>query len=119
MIDSHGPLARIMERVPPPAEAVNGSGDWGDAERALGTPLPDDFKQVVEAYGRGDFWGALCLCTPFGDDEHERFDCGVAAFLEGWLSSRITSELLHHEPELDVIQDVSTSRASCSAVRRG
>ncbi|WP_414506829.1 SMI1/KNR4 family protein [Streptomyces sp. NEAU-L66] len=177
MIDSHGPLARIMKRVPPPAEVVNGSGDWGAAERALGTPLPDDFKQVVEAYGRGDFWGALCLCTPFGDDnpvrlqadlledfgpmredeperypyplfpepggllawavtdigthlcwltagppeswpvviwsrddEYERFDCGVAAFLEGWLSSRITSELLHHEPELAPWFDAAVER---------
>ncbi|GFE20812.1 hypothetical protein Sliba_12650 [Streptomyces nigrescens] len=62
MIDSHGPLARIMERVPPPAEVVHGSGDWGAAERALGTPLPEDFKRVVEAYGRGDFWGG-CACA--------------------------------------------------------
>ncbi|MFF9781812.1 hypothetical protein YWIDRAFT_02341 [Streptomyces sp. SceaMP-e96] len=67
MIDSHGPLARIMERVPPPAEAVNGSGDWGAAERALGTPLPEDFK-------------------------------------------RITSELLHHEPELAPWFDAAVER---------
>ncbi|MGA5563611.1 SMI1/KNR4 family protein [Streptomyces platensis] len=167
MIDSAEPLARIMERVPPPAEAVHGSGDWGAAERVLGTPLPDDFKQVVEAYGRGDFWGALCLCTPFGDDNpvrlaanlledfgpsrdrwpeqypyplfpepggllawavagtgthlcwltvgppaswpvvvwsrddaYERFDLGVAAFLEEWLSGRLASELLPADSDI-------------------
>ncbi|PBC83847.1 MULTISPECIES: SMI1/KNR4 family protein [unclassified Streptomyces] len=166
MIDEHSPLARIIERVPPPAEAVNGRGEWADAERALGTRLPDDYKRLVETYGRGDFWGALCLCTPFGDDnpvrleadlvedfgplreswpeeypypffpepgglltwaitddsaqvcwltegppeswpvviwsrdsDYERFDCGAAAFLDGWISGRLSSELLHHERE--------------------
>ncbi|MGX1755760.1 SMI1/KNR4 family protein [Streptomyces lydicus] len=166
MIDAHSPLARIIGRVPPPAEAVNGRGDWADAEQALGTRLPDDYKELVEAYGRGDFWGALCLCTPFGDDnpvrleanlvedfgplreswpeqypypffpepgglltwamtgnaaqvcwltegppeswpvviwsedsDYERFDCGAAAFLDGWINGRLSSELLHHETE--------------------
>ncbi|MFE1175697.1 SMI1/KNR4 family protein [Streptomyces sp. NPDC058773] len=166
MINSPGYPARIMERIPPPAEAVNGTGDWAAAERALGTALPDDFKQLVEAYGRGDFWGVLCLRTPFGEDnpvrltadlvevfgpsremwpehyphplfpepgglltwgvadgtqlcwltvgppgswpvvvwsrdhDYERFDCGVAAFLDGLFSGRITSELLQPEPDL-------------------
>ncbi|MFJ8172581.1 MULTISPECIES: SMI1/KNR4 family protein [unclassified Streptomyces] len=161
------PLARIAERVRPPAVAVDGHGDWAEAEHRLGTPLPEDFKQLVATYGRGDFWGALCLCTPFGDDnpvpltadllddygplrdghpedypyplfpepggllawavtesaahvcwltegppgswpvviwsrddDYERFDCGAGAFLDGLTSRRITSELLHHEPEL-------------------
>ncbi|MFE1770829.1 SMI1/KNR4 family protein [Streptomyces sp. NPDC059008] len=166
MIDAHSPLARVIERVPPPAEAIHGHGDWAEAERTLGTRLPDDYKQLVETYGRGDFWGALCLCTPFGDDnpvrleahlledfgpmrerrpedhphpffpepgglltwavtddaaqlcwltegppeswsvviwsrdnDYERFDGGAAAFLDGWISGRISSELLHREPE--------------------
>ncbi|MFE7540858.1 SMI1/KNR4 family protein [Streptomyces platensis] len=177
MIDSPDPLARIMERVPPPVEAVNGSGDWGAAERMLGTPLPDDFKRVVEAYGRGDFWGALCLCTPFGDDnpvpltadlledfgplrdrwpeqypyplfpepggllawavtdtgthlcwltvgppaswpvviwsrddDYERFDRGVAAFLDEWLSGRLTSELLPADPDIAPWFDAAVDR---------
>ncbi|MGW2628856.1 SMI1/KNR4 family protein [Streptomyces chattanoogensis] len=77
MIDACNPLARVIERVPPPAEAVNGHGDWADAERALGTRLPDDYKQLVEAYGRGVFWGALCLCTPFGDDNPVRLEANL------------------------------------------
>lgn len=160
-------LARIVERVRPPVVAVDGRGDWTEAERALGTGLPEDYKQLVATYGRGDFWGALCLCTPFGDDnpvplaadlrddygplrefspesypyplfpeprgllawavtessahvcwltegppefwpvviwsrddDHERFDCGAGAFLDGLTSRRIASRLLHHTPEL-------------------
>ncbi|MGW0786397.1 SMI1/KNR4 family protein [Streptomyces sp. NPDC002913] len=163
----HSSVARVIERVPPPVAAVDGQGDWAEAERALGTPLPEDFKQLVAAYGRGDFWGALCLCTPFGtgnpvplradlledfgplrddcpeyyphplfpepggllawavtesaahvcwltegspeswpvviwsrDDDYERFDCGAGALLDGLTSRSITSELLHHDPEL-------------------
>ncbi|MFH9619331.1 SMI1/KNR4 family protein [Streptomyces pratensis] len=64
----HSSVTRVTGRVPPPAAAVDGHGDWAAAERALGTRLPEDYKQLVAAYGRGDFWGALCLCTPFGDD---------------------------------------------------
>ncbi|MFE9723264.1 hypothetical protein ACFYQ5_06605 [Streptomyces sp. NPDC005794] len=68
MTGPHGPLARIVERVAPPAVSVDGRGDWGEAEKALGIQLPEDFKLLVVTYGRGDFWGALRLCTPFGDD---------------------------------------------------
>ncbi|MFF5894456.1 SMI1/KNR4 family protein [Streptomyces argenteolus] len=60
-------LARIAERVRPPAVVVDGHGDWAEAERVLGIRLPDDYKRLVTTYGRGDFWGALCLCTPFGE----------------------------------------------------
>ncbi|GAU65020.1 hypothetical protein SSP35_01_03570 [Streptomyces sp. NBRC 110611] len=177
MINVHSPLARIIERVPPPAEAVNGHGDWADTERALGTRLPDDYKQLVKTYGRGDFWGALCLRTPFGEDnpvrldanlledfgplreswpeeypfpffpepgglltwavtdtstqlcwltkgtpeswpvviwsrdnEYERFDYGAAAFLDGWTSGRIASELLCRQSDLTPWFDAAIER---------
>ncbi|MFF3768238.1 hypothetical protein ACFYYR_29725 [Streptomyces sp. NPDC001922] len=48
MINAAGSLARIVERIPPPVEAVNGRGDWDDTEQALGTRLPDDYQQLVE-----------------------------------------------------------------------
>ncbi|MEV6310056.1 SMI1/KNR4 family protein [Streptomyces sp. NPDC051840] len=59
-------LARITGRVTPPSVPVDGRGDWSASEKALGTRLPEDYKRLVETYGRGDFWGALCLRTPFG-----------------------------------------------------
>ncbi|MFG3258849.1 SMI1/KNR4 family protein [Streptomyces sp. NPDC048172] len=162
MTDHETYLRRLTDRVPPPREAVNGTGDWAAAERALGTALPADYKRLVETYGRGDFCGELCLSTPFDgadnpvrlegdaldvfgsmrdtwpekypyplypepggllawgvteaagqlcwltegppetwpvviwsrDDDHEKYECGAAAFLDGWLDGRITSEIL-------------------------
>ncbi|MFI0242453.1 SMI1/KNR4 family protein [Streptomyces sp. NPDC016845] len=167
MTASPGPVDRLIARLPPPAVAVDGRGDWAAAERTLGTRLPDDYKRLVETYGRGDFWDALCLCTPFGDanpvrlaadlaedygplresapedypyplfpepggllawavtdcgghvcwltegapaswpvivwsrdDDHERFDCSAAEFLDGWTDRRVSSEILAVEPDL-------------------
>lgn len=167
MIEAQGPLARIVERLSPPTTPVHGRGDWTLAERELGTRLPDDFKQLVQTYGLGDFWGRVILRTPFGDnnpvrldatflddfesarelwpeqypypffpepggllawavtesgtslcwltdgqpdawpvviwsrdDAYERFDCGAAEFLEGWISGRIISALLGGDPDL-------------------
>ncbi|GAA2097111.1 hypothetical protein GCM10009801_67230 [Streptomyces albiaxialis] len=168
MSDDETLLRRIADRVPPPREAVNGAGDWAAAERAAGTALPGDYKRLVETYGRGDFCGALCLCTPFGgadnpvrlevellddygplrdmgperypyplwpepggllgwavteaagrlcwltegppeswpvviwsrDDDYERYGCGAAAFLDGWLDGRLTSDILGPADEL-------------------
>lgn len=68
MLTPHNPLSRIVERVPPPHAAVDGTGDWTEAESQLGIRLPEDYKTLVETYGRGDFCGALCLCTPFGEE---------------------------------------------------
>jgi hypothetical protein len=35
--------------------------DWADIERELGTPLPDDFKEICEVFGHGAFSGFLEL----------------------------------------------------------
>ncbi|MFS0693360.1 SMI1/KNR4 family protein [Streptomyces nitrosporeus] len=77
MSGPHDPVARVTGRVPPPAVAVDGRGDWAAAERALGVRLPEDYKRLVGAYGRGDFWGALWLRTPFGADGPFRLTAGL------------------------------------------
>ena len=168
MTDDATHLRRIAERVPPPREVVQGGGDWAVAERTLGTALPEDFKRLVGTYGRGDFYGALCLCSPFGgadnpvlltgdvlddygplrddspedfphplypepggllpwavtdhsahlcwltegppaswpvvlwsrEDDYETYDCGAAAFLDGWLDGRFRSEIVQFDPEV-------------------
>ncbi len=62
-------LAALTRRIAPPAEAVDGRGDWEAVESALGTALPEDFKSLVESYGSGDFCSFVFLHTPFGDGE--------------------------------------------------
>ncbi|MFD5769555.1 SMI1/KNR4 family protein [Streptomyces sp. NPDC127049] len=44
--------------VPPPAV------DWARAERALGVPLPADYKRLVETYGQGVFTETVWLLAP-------------------------------------------------------
>lgn len=177
MVEAHDPVVSIIERVRPPLQTVNGDGDWGDAERWAGTRLPDDYKQLVQTYGRGTFCLDVDLCTPFGadnpirlqtelledygplresspesfpyplypepggliawattsisthicwltegppeswpvviwsrDDDYERYDCGAAAFLDGWLSGRITTELLYKDPDLPPWFDAAIER---------
>ncbi|MDW6065077.1 SMI1/KNR4 family protein [Streptomyces sp. FXJ1.4098] len=68
----HASLSELVRRVPPPAEAVDGHGDWEAAEAVLGVRLPTDFKALVETYGRGEFCDHICLRTPFGEDNPVR-----------------------------------------------
>lgn len=85
VIFPHAPLSELVRRVPPPAEAVDGHGDWEAAEAALGVRLPMDFKALVETYGRGEFCDHICLRTPFGEDNPVRL---AADLLEDYGSMR-------------------------------
>jgi hypothetical protein len=83
-------LDRLRELVPPPEKPVEtGTADgWAEVERALGTPLPADFKAFTNLYGSGAFDGFLYLFNPFtaGEDGnllHER-----GAVLDGYATSR-------------------------------
>jgi hypothetical protein len=38
--------------------------EWSDTEREFGTPLPADFKEICEVFGRGSFCGYLELLLP-------------------------------------------------------
>ena len=60
-------LEELRRRVPPPALPFPPAGDWSAAEEALGTPLPADFKQLVELYGSGELCGHLHWLNPFAD----------------------------------------------------
>ncbi|MBV9022448.1 MAG: SMI1/KNR4 family protein, partial [Streptomycetaceae bacterium] len=47
------PLQRLV-RLAPPAVTPPPT-DWSDAERRLGRPLPQDYKELVDTYGSGEF----------------------------------------------------------------
>ncbi|MFI9344000.1 hypothetical protein ACIG0D_22450 [Streptomyces sp. NPDC052773] len=38
--------------------------EWSGTEREFGTPLPADFKEICEVFGRGSFCGYLELLLP-------------------------------------------------------
>ncbi|MEU0368675.1 SMI1/KNR4 family protein [Streptomyces sp. NPDC006283] len=64
----------FMRLVTPPATPIDARGNWTAAENALGTPLPADYKHLVETYGWGEFCDYLNLHTPFGTHEHIRLE---------------------------------------------
>jgi hypothetical protein len=60
-------LDELFRLAPPPKSptAPGHPGEWGRVEQALGTPLPEDYKRIIEAYGRGCFNDLFYLFNPF------------------------------------------------------
>ncbi|MFJ5640772.1 SMI1/KNR4 family protein [Streptomyces sp. NPDC093223] len=58
----HPAVERLFELIPP--AAPHRSRDWAAVERRLGTPLPDDYKELVETYGGGVFDETIWLLDP-------------------------------------------------------
>lgn len=65
-------VERILEAVGRRSEQVH--VDWSEAETELGTPLPADFKQLCEAFGRGEFNDFLYLYSSKGGSHLEVVD---------------------------------------------
>ncbi|MET9465970.1 hypothetical protein ABZY44_14455 [Streptomyces sp. NPDC006544] len=42
---------------------------WRELEEELETPLPEDFKVLCEAFGRGVFCGHVVIASSFGGDD--------------------------------------------------
>ncbi|MDG4859864.1 hypothetical protein P8605_17180 [Streptomyces sp. T-3] len=108
MVDARIPLASMADPVPPPAEAVDGRGDWAVVEREPGIQLPYDYKQLVATCGRGGFWDALFLRTPFGEDNPDRL---AADLLEDSVRCATASRSATRTP-------CSRRRAGCSPGQR-
>ncbi|MHC6630149.1 SMI1/KNR4 family protein [Streptomyces globosus] len=53
----------LVRLCPPPGEP-RAAVDWAGAERALGTGLPADYKELVDTYGDGVFADAVWLLVP-------------------------------------------------------
>ncbi|MEU0786107.1 SMI1/KNR4 family protein [Streptomyces sp. NPDC006173] len=63
----HPAVERLTEIIPP--DAARRSRDWAAAEQQLGTPLPEDYKELVETYGGGVFDETIWLLDPQCPDE--------------------------------------------------
>ncbi|MFJ2774935.1 SMI1/KNR4 family protein [Streptomyces sp. NPDC087300] len=63
----HPAVERLTTLVPPPGPRR--PRDWAVAEQRLGTSLPQDYKELVEAYGGGVFDETVWLLDPACPDE--------------------------------------------------
>src|SRR6266498_3741556 len=69
--------------APSKHNAVYHHEEWEQAEKALGTTLPRDYKQLINAYG------ACCLCnfiwvfSPFTENHHLNLHAQVKRILDG------------------------------------
>ncbi|AZK92711.1 MULTISPECIES: SMI1/KNR4 family protein [Streptomyces] len=61
-------VARLTGLVPPPGNPP-AAPDWDRVEAVLGTPLPDDYKQLIEVYGGGVFDETVWVLAPGCEDE--------------------------------------------------
>jgi len=55
----------LIKAIPPPDAPFEAySGPWQPFEAALGTPLPQDYKDLVRLYGSGRFMGFFGIWVP-------------------------------------------------------
>lgn len=57
-----GALSRLVSVAPPPDGVAPAS--WEDTEATLGTPLPADFRALLDRYGSGEFGTELYVLAP-------------------------------------------------------
>jgi hypothetical protein len=57
-------LRDLMGLVPPPVEPIDADGEWRWVWPSLGCRLPNDYQDLVRAYGLGSF-DDVVLWTPF------------------------------------------------------
>ncbi|MFC5253513.1 Lsr2 family DNA-binding protein [Streptomyces nigrescens] len=61
-------LEELKRICPPPTNRpVHASPDWDLIEQRLGTRLPNDYKELFEAYGPGGFFDFVALFEPQSD----------------------------------------------------
>ncbi|MET9427818.1 MULTISPECIES: histone-like nucleoid-structuring protein Lsr2 [unclassified Streptomyces] len=61
-------ITALTQLYPPPSDPSR--HDWDEAEQSVGLCLPDDYKQVADLYGRGEFNNFITLYQPGGHEEY-------------------------------------------------
>lgn len=54
----------LVAFIPPPLNPIDAEGDWREAELELDFVFPTDFKQFINRYGSGEFYGSLYVINP-------------------------------------------------------
>jgi hypothetical protein len=65
-------LDKLIQVMPPPTKPleVGGSEDWPSIEEALGTALPQDYKDFINEYGSGYLGEFVWIFNPFSSSQH-------------------------------------------------
>lgn len=60
-------MQALSQLIPPPAapRETGAAADWAEVEAALDSPLPADYRALVDRYGTGGVGDFLWLLTPF------------------------------------------------------
>ncbi len=57
-------IEELVAFVPPPSDPINNEGDWSIAEVEFEVVFPTDFKELIQHYGTGEFYGDLHISNP-------------------------------------------------------
>jgi hypothetical protein len=83
----HPSVEKLLTLVSPPASTINPptDADWADAEKELGTALPDEYKDLVTIYGEG-YFTELCvwLYAPKHTEKQFRLVAKNSSFREAY-----------------------------------
>ena len=79
----------LVAFIPPPSEPVGREGAWQDAEAELGISFPGDFRDLIQRYGTGEFFGSLPVANPLT----RRGRTWIRSELKGWYKYREATEL--------------------------
>lgn len=95
-------LGEIRARWAPPAKPLQ-LGSWDDVEALLGSPLPDDLRELVDTYGAGSFAapGGLYADPPLHLNPASRVALNAQEVLDT-LELHETDEFLAGRPAADL-----------------
>jgi hypothetical protein len=64
------------------------ASEWKDVEFRLGLELPDDYKQLIAAFGSSNFGDFIIVLNPFSNAEHRQLERRAHTLVGATLESR-------------------------------
>jgi hypothetical protein len=92
-----GSVGELERLVLPPSATIGVPVDWPAVERDLATPLPTDYKHLVDTYGLGCFDDFLWLLHPAASNPYLNLERQVVIRREALRQGRLPAEELAPE----------------------
>ena len=77
-------LKKLWKLLPPPQSPVENKGDWKEAEKEIGTALPEDYKEFISTYGTGSISHEFQIMNPFSKNKFFNLAIQHEAIRESW-----------------------------------